>query len=111
MRCELGWISQSVAVGHRDRLLNSPSAFRRSTGPTPVAFRRLLAEVPTAEGLDRTRREGRSGRRRKAGAGRKPAPPPADRPLMLRISYRTCVPPTFRASLVGLDDSNVCRVT
>lgn len=96
-------------MGHCDRLLNRPSTFRRLTGLTPVAFHRLLAEVTTAEDQDRTRRERRSGRQRKGGAGRKPALPLADRLLMLLIYYRTYVPHTFLAFLFGLDDSNVCR--
>ena len=96
-------------MGHSDRLLKSPSTFRRLTGLTPVAFHRLLAEVTTAWDHDRTRRERRSGRQRKAGAGRKATLPLADRLLMLLIYYRTYVPHTFLAFLFGLDDSNVSR--
>lgn len=96
-------------MSHAQRLLRTPNTFRRLTGLTPVAFRRLLAEVTTADQRDRTRRAGRSGRQRKAGAGRKPALPLADRLLMLLIYYRTYVPHTFLGFLFGLDDSNVSR--
>ncbi len=92
-----------------DRLLRTPATFRRLTGLTPVAFHRLLGEVATADEQARTRRATRPGRRRKAGAGRKPALPLADRLLMLLIYYRTYVPHTFLAFLFGIDDSNVCR--
>ena len=96
-------------MAHADRLLRTPATFRRLTGLTPVAFHRLLAEVATADQRDRTRRASRSGRRRKAGAGRKPALSPADQLLMLPIYYRTYVPHVFLAFLFGLDDSNVSR--
>ena len=94
---------------HSDRLLKSPSTFRRLTGLTPVAFVRLLADVTQAEEQDRTRRSNRTGRQRKAGAGRKSTLPLSDRLLMLLIYYRTYVPHTFLAFLFGLDDSNVSR--
>src|SRR5437763_12055830 len=92
-----------------DRLLRAPATFRRLTGLTPTSFHRLLAEVATAEERARDRRAARPGRRRKAGAGRKPSLPVADRLLMLLIYYRTYVPHTFLGSLFGLDDSNVSR--
>ena len=79
------------------------------TGLTPVVFERLLAQVTTAEQTERTRRGNRSGRQRKAGAGRKHTLPLCDRLLMLLIYYRTYVPHTFLAFLFGLDDSNVSR--
>ena len=94
---------------HVDRLLRTPVTFRRLTGLTPAAFRRLLAEVAVAEEQDRGRRAARPGRRRKAGAGRKPALPLADRLLMLLVYYRTYVPHTFLGFLFGIDDSNVSR--
>lgn len=94
---------------HADRLLRAPATFRRLTGLTPAAFRRLLVEVTTAEEQARDRRAARPGRRRKAGAGRKPSLPVADRLLMLLIYYRTYVPHTFLGFLFGLDDSNVSR--
>src|SRR5688572_12967847 len=94
---------------HANRLLQAPATFRRLAGLTPVAFHRLLAEVTTAEQDARARRARRAGRQRKAGAGRKPALPLADQPLMLLICYRTYVPHTFLGFLFGLDDSNVSR--
>jgi hypothetical protein len=94
---------------HADRLLRTPVTFRRLTGLTPAAFRRLLGEVTAADEQARTRRASRPGRRRKAGAGRKPALPLADRLLMLLIYYRTYVPHAFLGFLFGLDDSNVSR--
>lgn len=94
---------------HADRLLQTPATFRRLTGLTPVAFHRLLAEVTTADRPDRTRRASRSGRQRKAGAGRKPTLPLADQLLLLLIYYRTYVPHAFLGFLFGLDDSNVSR--
>jgi hypothetical protein len=94
---------------HADRLLRTPATFRRLTGLTPAAYRRLLGEVAAADGQARTRRASRPGRRRKAGAGRKPALPLADRLVMLLIYYRTYVPHTFLGFLFGLDDSNVSR--
>jgi DDE superfamily endonuclease len=94
---------------HADRLLGIPTTFRRLTGLTPAAFRRLLAEVAAADGQARDRRSTRPGRRRKAGAGRKPSLPLADRLLMLLLYYRTYVPHTFLGFLFGLDDSNVSR--
>jgi len=90
-------------------LLQTPATFRRLTGLTPVAFHRLLAEVTAAEQDARARRASRAGRQRRAGAGRKPALPLADRLLMLLVYYRTYVPHTFLAFLFGLDDSNVSR--
>lgn len=92
-----------------DRLLRSPSTFRRLTGLTPVAFTRLLAEVTMAEEHERARQANRTGRQRKAGAGRKTTLVLADRLLMLLIYYRTYVPHTFLGFLFGLDDSNVSR--
>jgi hypothetical protein len=83
---------------HADRLLRAPATFRR-----------LLAEVAGAEGQARDRRAARPGRRRKAGAGRKPSLPEADRLLMRLIYHRTYVPHTFLGFLSGLDDSNVSR--
>src|SRR5437868_13737505 len=94
---------------HADRLLRAPATFRRLTGLTPTSFHGLLAEVATAEERARDRRAARPGRRRKAGAGRKPSLPVADRLLMLLIYYRTYVPHTFLGFLFGLDDSNVSR--
>ena len=94
---------------HADRLLRTPATFRRLTGLTPAAFRRLLGEVATADDQARHRRAARPGRRRKAGAGRKPALPLADRLLMLLVYYRTYVPHTFLGFLFDLDDSNVSR--
>jgi hypothetical protein len=94
---------------HADRLTRTPVTFRRLTGLTPTAFRRLLDEVTAADEQARTRRASRPGRRRKAGAGRKPALPLADRLLMLLVYYRTYVPHTFLGFLFGLDDSNVSR--
>jgi hypothetical protein len=94
---------------HADRLLRTPVTFRRLTGLTPAAFRRLLGEVAAADELARTRRATRPGRRRKAGAGRKPSLPLADRLLMLLVYYRTYVPHTFLGFLFGIDDSNVSR--
>lgn len=98
-----------MGMPHAERLLQTPSAFRRLTGLTPVAFHRLLSEVATADQLARTRRASRSGRQRKAGAGRKSTLPLADQLLMLLIYYRTYVPHTFLGFLFGLDDSNVSR--
>jgi DDE superfamily endonuclease/Helix-turn-helix of DDE superfamily endonuclease len=94
---------------HADRLQQTPATFRRLTGITPAAFRRLLGEVTAADYQVRTRRASRPGRRRKAGAGRKPALPLADQLLMLLVYYRTYVPHTFLGFLFGLDDSNVSR--
>ena len=94
---------------HADRLMRSPAAFRRLTGLTPAAFRRLLGEVAVADDQARYRRAARPGRRRKAGAGRKPALPLADRLLMLLVYYRTYVPHTVLGFLFGIDDSNVSR--
>jgi len=94
---------------HADRLLRTPATFRRLTGLTPAAFRRLLGEVAVADERARARRAARPGRRRKAGAGRKPALPLADRLLMLLVDYRTYVPHTFLGFLFGIDDSNVSR--
>ena len=96
-------------MSHSQRLQRSPSAFRRLTGLTPSAFTRLLAEVTVADRQTRERRGNRTGRQRKAGAGRKHALDLADRLLMLLIYYRTYVPHTFLAFLFGLDDSNVSR--
>jgi hypothetical protein len=96
-------------MSQANRLLRSPSTFRRLTGLTPVAFHRLLAEVATADQAARTRRGHRSGRRRQAGAGRKAALTLADQLLMLLIYYRTYVPHAFLGFLFGLDDSNVSR--
>lgn len=94
---------------HADRLQGTPATFRRLTGITPTAYRRLLGEVAVAEEQGRTRRAARPGRRRKAGAGRKPALPLADRLLMLLVYYRTYVPHTFLGFLFGIDDSNASR--
>jgi hypothetical protein len=94
---------------HADRLLRTPATFRRLTGLTPAAFRRLLGEVAAADALARTRRATRPGRRRKAGAGRKPTLAFADQLLMLLVYYRTYVPHTFLGFLFGLDDSTVSR--
>jgi len=94
---------------HAARLLRTPATFRRLTGLTPAAFGRLLGEVEAADQHARTRRAARPGRQRKAGAGRKPALPLADRFLMLLVYYRTYVPHTFLGFLFGIDDSNVSR--
>jgi len=74
---------------HADRLQRTPPTFRRLTGLTPTAFRRLLGEVTTAAEQTRAGRAARPGRQRKAGGGRKPSLPLADRLLMLLIYYRT----------------------
>jgi hypothetical protein len=94
---------------HADRLLRTPATFRRLTGLTPAAFARLIAEVAAADDRARTRRADHPRRRRKAGAGRKPALPLADQLLMLLVYYRTYVPHTFLGFLFSLDDSNVSR--
>jgi hypothetical protein len=94
---------------HADRLLRFPATFRRLTGLTPAAFRRLLGEVTAADEQARARRATRPGRLRKAGGGRKPTLPLADRLVMLLVYYRTYVPHTFLGFLFGIDDSNVCR--
>jgi hypothetical protein len=94
---------------HADRLLRAPRTFRRLTGLTPAAYRRLLGEVAAADEQARDRRAARPGRVRKAGGGRRPALPLADRLLMLLVYYRTYVPHTFLGFLFGLDDSNVSR--
>ena len=94
---------------HTERLLRSPSTFRRLSGLTPVAFTRLLVEVTAADQAARVRRGHRTGRQRKAGAGRKHALDLGDRLLMLLMYYRTYVPHTFLAFLFGIDDSNVSR--
>lgn len=96
-------------MSHTERLLRSPSTFRRLSGLTPSAFTRLLAEVTVADRQARERRGNRTGRQRKAGAGRKHALDLPDRLLMLLVYYRTYVPHTFLAFLFGLDDSNVSR--
>lgn len=96
-------------MSHADRLLRAPATFRRLTGLSPAAFRRLLGEVAGADERARARRAARPGRRRGAGAGRKPALPLSDRLLMLLIYYRTYIPHTFLAFLFGIDDSNVSR--
>jgi DDE superfamily endonuclease/Helix-turn-helix of DDE superfamily endonuclease len=96
-------------MSHSKRLQRSPSTFRRLTGLTPLAFTRLLSEVTVADQQARERRGGRTGRQRKAGAGRKHALELADRLLMLLMYYRTYVPHTFLAFLFGIDDSNVSR--
>jgi hypothetical protein len=94
---------------HADRLLRTPTTFRRLTGLSPAAFRRLLGEVTAAAEQTRTRRATRPGRQRKAGGGRKPSLALADQLLMLLIYYRTYVPHAFLGFLFGLDDSNVSR--
>jgi hypothetical protein len=94
---------------HADRLMRTPTTFRRLTGLTPAAFRPLLGEVAAADELARARRAAQPGRRRKAGAGRQPALPLADRLLMLLVYYRTCVRHAFLGFLFGLDDSSVSR--
>jgi DDE superfamily endonuclease/Helix-turn-helix of DDE superfamily endonuclease len=94
---------------HADRLQQTPATFRRLTGLSPAAFRRLFGEVAAADHHARTRRAARPERQRKAGGGRTPTLPLADRLLMLLIYYRTYVPHTFLGFLFGLDDSNVSR--
>jgi hypothetical protein len=94
---------------HADRLLRTPATFRRLTGLTPTAFHRLLGEVAVADAVTRAQRAARPGRRRKAGGGRTPTLPLADRLLMLLVYYRTYVPHAFLGFLFGLDDSNVSR--
>jgi DDE superfamily endonuclease/Helix-turn-helix of DDE superfamily endonuclease len=94
---------------HAGRLQQAPTTFRRLTGLTPPAFRRLLGEVMAADAQTRSRRATRPGRKRKAGGGRKPDLALADQVLMLLIYYRTYVPHTFLGFLFGLDDSNVSR--
>jgi hypothetical protein len=94
---------------HADRLQQTPATFRRLTGVTPAAVRRLLGEVTAADHPARTRRAGRPGRRRTAGAGRKPARPLADQLLMLLVYSRTYVPHMSLGFLFGLDDSHGSR--
>jgi hypothetical protein len=94
---------------HADRLLRSPATFRRLTGLTPVAFHRLLADVAAARDRDRDRRAARPGRRRRPGAGRKPALPPADQLALALLYYRTYAPHVVLGFLFGVDDSTVCR--
>ncbi len=96
-------------MSHAERLLRSPSTFRRLSGLTPVAFSRLLGEVTVADQAARTRRGHRTGRQRKPGAGRKHTLDLGDRLLMLLIYYRAYVPHTFLGFLFSLDDSNVSR--
>lgn len=94
---------------HTDRLLRRPRHFRRLTGLTPAAFRRLLAEVAPAWDAAEARRQARRPRRRRPGAGPKFALPLADRLLALLVYYRTYVPYSFLAVLFGVDDSTLCR--
>jgi hypothetical protein len=94
---------------HTERLLRVPATFRRLTGLSPEAFARLLGQLEAAWQQDQARRAARPGRRRKAGAGRKPALALADRLLMLLVYYRTYVPYAFLGFLFGIDDSNACR--
>ena len=91
------------------RLLKHPQTFRRLTGLTPTAFRRLLAEVTAAWDAAQTRRGQRAGRKRRVGAGPPFALALADQLLMLLIYYRTYVPHTFLGFLFGVDDSTACR--
>lgn len=91
------------------RLLKQPRTFRRLTGLTPVAFRRLLTEVTAAWQVAEARRGQRIGRQRRPGAGHPFTLALADRLLMLLIYYRTYVPHTFLGFLFGVDDSTVCR--
>jgi DDE superfamily endonuclease/Helix-turn-helix of DDE superfamily endonuclease len=92
-----------------DRLLDRPVTFRRLTGLSPQAFRRLLAELEPAWQQEQARRAARRPRRRRPGAGRRFALPLADRLLLLLLYYRTYVSHAFLAFLFGIDDSTVSR--
>jgi hypothetical protein len=96
-------------MSHTDRLRKAPKAFRRLTGITPAAFDRLLDQLTPRYEQAQARRQGRPGRKRKPGGGRKHALPLADRLLMLLIYYRTYVTHAFLGFLFGLDDSAVGR--
>jgi DDE superfamily endonuclease/Helix-turn-helix of DDE superfamily endonuclease len=96
-------------MSHADRLRKAPKAFRRLTGITPAVFDDLLAQLIPRHEQAEARREGRPGRRRKPGGGRKHSLDLADRLLMLLIYYRTYVTHAFLGFLFGLDDSAVGR--
>lgn len=94
---------------HSERLLRRPAIFRRLTGITPDAFRSLLPQVEAAWAEAQRRRRDRPGRRRKPGAGPKPALAVADQLLVLLFCYRTYVSHAFLAALFGVDQGTVSR--
>jgi DDE superfamily endonuclease/Helix-turn-helix of DDE superfamily endonuclease len=96
-------------MSHTDRLRKAPKAFRRLTGITPFAFDELLEKLTPLYDQADARRQGRPGRKRKPGGGRKHSLVLADRLLMLLIYYRTYTTHAFLGFLFGLDDSAVGR--
>jgi hypothetical protein len=94
---------------HSERLLRRPAIFRRLTGITPDAFRSLLPQVEAAWAEAQRRRRDRPGRRRKPGAGPKPALAVADQLLVLLFYYRTYVSHAFLGVLFGVDQGTVSR--
>jgi hypothetical protein len=94
---------------HSERLLRRPAIFRRLTGITPDAFRSLLARVEAAWAEAQRRRRDRPGRKRKPGAGPKPALAVADQLLVLLFYYRTYVSHAFLGVLFGVDQGTVSR--
>jgi hypothetical protein len=92
-----------------ERLLRRPAIFRRLTGVTPEAFRSLLPRVEAAWAEAQRRRRERPGRKRKPGAGPKPALPVADQLLVLLVYYRTYVSHAFLGVLFSVDQGTVSR--
>jgi hypothetical protein len=94
---------------HSERLLRRPATFRRLTGITPDAFRSLLPQVEAAWAEAQRRRRERPGRKRKPGAGPKPALAVADQLLVLLVYYRTYVSHAFLGVLFAVDQGTVSR--
>ena len=94
---------------HSERLLRVPETFRSLTGITPDAFRSLLPRVEAAWLEAQRKRRERPGRRRRPGAGPKPALCVADQLLMLLVYYRTYVTHAFLAFLFRIDSGTVSR--
>jgi hypothetical protein len=94
---------------HSERLLRRPAIFRRLTGITTDAFRSLLPQVEAAWAEAQRRRRERPGRKRKPGAGPKPALAVADQLLVLLVYYRTYVSHAFLGVLFAVDQGTVSR--
>src|SRR3954470_35150 len=90
------------------RLRTKPTTFRQFTGLTVAAFVRLQADLAPVLAARRAKAR-RQPRRRKPGAGRKPALGPDDRLLLVLMYYRVYVTQAVLGGLFGVDAGTACR--
>jgi hypothetical protein len=92
-----------------NKLLKKPMIFERLTGLTPGKFRLLVQKLEPIYQTAELKRKSRPNRKRKIGAGPKPALSLAEDLFMLLVYYRTYLTHVFLGLIMNIDDSNVGR--